>query len=259
MTVRRLTRAFWTAAVLVALTPFGVANAQHGSASYTPLGNSHHYTVIKALDGSVNKMVVVRWDPCTAITYRVNAHGGGADALHEAHQAVAKLEAASGLQLHYLGTTDYIPSGKSEKGLFGQPTIAFDPAAQRAATGADLVIAWAKPGRGAGASRLLSSSGEDGVGGYYDQWSSVSRLRITAGFAIIRDDVGLTPGFGRGLTVGHFLLHELGHAVGLDHYSDGVQQMTAFWNTSNSSPAQYNAGDIAGLHHVGRAAGCIKP
>jgi hypothetical protein len=45
----------------------------------------------------------------------------------------------------------------------------------------------------------------------------------------------------------------------LDHYNDGVQQMTAFWNASSSSPAQYNAGDIAGLHRVGRAAGCIKP
>ena len=259
MATSRRFRAIWAAAVVVTLTPLVVANAQPLSASYTPLGNPHHYTLTTALDGSDNKTVVVRWDPCTAITYRVNARGGGAGALREARQAVAKIEAASGLRLHYLGTTDYIPSGKSEKGLFGLPTIAFDPVAQRAATGADLVIAWAKPGRGAGASRLLSSTGEDGVGGYYDQWTTVSRLRITSGFAIIRDDVALKPGFGRGLTVGHFLLHELGHAVGLDHYNDGVQQMTAIWNAANSSPAQYNAGDIAGLRRVGRAAGCIKP
>jgi len=234
-----------------------MANAERESASYRPLGNPHHYTLIKALDGATNKTVVVRWDPCTPITYRINAHHGGTGALQEARSAVAKLVAASGLRFHYLGMTNYIPAGKSTTYL-GVPTVAFDPVAQRKATGADLVIAWAKPGRGPGRSRLLSNSGEDGVGGYIYHWGYGSPLRITDGFAIIRDDVSLTPGFGRGLTVGHFLLHELGHAVGLDHYNDGVQQMTQFWQASNASPAQYNAGDINGLHHVGRAAGCIK-
>ena len=223
-----------------------------------PLGNPHHYTLISAYDGYAKRNVVVRWNPCTTITYRINASHGGRGALTDARAAVAKLASASGLRLHYLGPTTYIPTGKPVK-FFGRTVYAFDTVDQFTHTGADLVIAWARPGRGAGRSTLLSSFGEDGVGGYYYQWNSAQRLRITAGFAIIRSDVALRPGFGRGNTRGHFLLHELGHAVGLAHYNDGVQVMTAIWNASNRSPAQYNAGDIAGLHRVGRAAGCVAP
>ena len=123
-------------------------------------------------------------------------------ALGDARTAVARLASASGLRLQYLGPTSYIPTGKPTTFL-GHTVYAFDPADQYAHTGADLVIAWARPGRGVGRSPLLSSYGEDGVGGYSYQWSFTQRLRITAGFAIIRSDVALRPGFGRGLTRGH--------------------------------------------------------
>jgi hypothetical protein len=223
-----------------------------------PLGNPHHYTLITSYDGYAKRNAVVRWNPCATITYRVNASRGGQGALGDARTAVARLASASGLRLKYLGPTSYIPAATPAT-FFGHTVYVFDPADQYAHTGASLVIAWARPGRGVGRSALLSGYGEDGVGGYTYQWSSTQRLRITAGFVIIRSDVALRQGFGRGITRGHFLLHELGHAVGLAHYNDAVQVMTAVWNASNRSPAQYNAGDIAGLHRVGRAAGCISP
>jgi hypothetical protein len=240
----------WTLATLVVAPSLGWATQ--------PLGNRNHYTLTHGYDGYLKRTVVVRWNPCATITYRVNAGLGGKGALSDARAAVAQLAAASGLHLQYLGTTTYIPTGKPVK-FFGRIVYAFDPVAQRNHTGADLVIAWARPGRGAGRSALLSASGEDGVGGYFYQWSSTHRLRVTAGFAIIRSNTLLRSGFGRGITRGHFLLHELGHAVGLGHFNDGVQVMTAVWSAASASPAQYNAGDIAGLHRVGRAAGCIAP
>lgn len=245
------------AAVLV-LLPAVVAEGAVGGSAYTPLGNRHHYLLTRAYDGGVKRDVIVRWNPCRTITYRVNPSRGGIGALSDARKAIGRLEAAGGLRFRYLGKTSYVPPGKPTTFL-GQRVYAFDPVAQRAATGADLVIAWARPGSGPGRSRLLDASGEYGVGGYHYDWSFSSRLRITSGMAIIRSDIPLKPGFGRGLTRGHFLLHELGHAVGLAHYDDGVQVMTQIWNSSNSSPAQYNAGDITGLHRVGRAAGCIRP
>ena len=63
-------------------------------------------------------------------------------------------------------------------------------------------------------------------------------------------------GFGPGVSRGRVLLHELGHAVGLEHVADTTQVM----NTSvsrTSPPAAYGAGDRTGLRKVGAAAGCI--
>ena len=54
---------------------------------------------------------------------------------------------------------------------------------------------------------------------------------------------------------GPVLLHELAHAVGLDHVNDTTQLMNAF--ASASGPTTYGAGDLTGLWQVGAAAGCF--
>jgi hypothetical protein len=71
-----------------------------------------------------------------------------------------------------------------------------------------------------------------------------------------RGVTGLLANFTPGGSVGALLLHELGHAVGLQHASDLHQIMYPVigpW-----SAGDYQSGDISGLHHVGWSAGCMR-
>ncbi len=61
-----------------------------------------------------------------------------------------------------------------------------------------------------------------------------------------------SPGFSTGGSRGTTLLHELAHAVGLDHVEDPAQIMHP---VEAGQPAEYAPGDLAGLRRVGAAAG----
>jgi hypothetical protein len=66
---------------------------------------------------------------------------------------------------------------------------------------------------------------------------------------------GLEPGFGTGKSQGNVILHELGHATGLEHPTAKGEVMDA--ELTSADPAGYAAGDRAGLAAVGARAGCI--
>jgi predicted Zn-dependent protease len=51
-------------------------------------------------------------------------------------------------------------------------------------------------------------------------------------------------------------MHELGHAVGLDHTTDRSQIM---YPTMTRKKAVFGAGDRTGLHYLGRTSGCLYP
>jgi hypothetical protein len=52
------------------------------------------------------------------------------------------------------------------------------------------------------------------------------------------------------------LLHEIAHAIGLDHVSDRNQVMVP--STGRAYPG-YGPGDLEGLWNVGAARGCLRP
>jgi hypothetical protein len=209
-------------------------------------------------DAFTGHNVIVRWAPCLTINghtrtsvihYRVNP-AGKASRVKLAQQAVARLEAASGLTFAYDGKTGYIPHNAVRGGQLIFQALDMERSAK-----VPFVIAWAKQGTGAGASNLLDS-GEAGKGTVSWRSGSTSELRISDGAVIIRKDAGtmLKPGFGAGGTVGSLALHELGHAVGLEHAGTGEIMAPII---DSHTPGNYAAGDRKGLTRVGRAAGCM--
>jgi hypothetical protein len=240
------------ASTLISLAGLAGVDAPVASAATT-------YAVTRTTDARTGAVVVVRWSPCTTnragtvtthtITYRVNT-GGSAARVALVQTALADVTSASGLRFRYLGTTTYVPHYAVLHYASGDRYM-FNASQQRAATGAELVIGWVAASR----SNLFSGT-EAGVGTKSWGGSSASQTRITEGAALLKLGVRLLNGFSAGSSTGSLLLHEIGHAVGLEHVSERTQIMYPALGTW--TPAAYGTGDRAGLRIVGRPAGCFR-
>lgn len=170
-----------------------------------------------------------RWNPCVPIHYLVNMGGYSESFRPVIVEAVERLEAATGLLLIPVGDTAFMPTDANR--------------GQLSSVGGELVIA------------MGDSSQSDLVPG-----SIVGRAFISYFTSIVRafvvidlGDVGSNPPW-NSVGVGPVLLHELGHAVGLDHVQDASQLMNAV--ASSGGPKTYGAGDLTGLWQLGAASGC---
>ncbi len=195
------------------------------------------------------RTVVLRWNPCQVITFRLNVAALPATrrsaVAAEIRTAVTRLGSATGVRYSYRGTTTTVPRTSNVT-----------------RQGSELIVAVTTPS----ATDFGIGNGVLGYGGYrYWQWTTTAANgRRTSDAAIARgwvvlDSAGLmrlTPGFGAGNTRGNVVLHELAHVAGLNHISDTRQLLHP--TLSASSPNGYAPGDRTGLRKVGRPAGCIS-
>jgi Matrixin len=240
MRILRLAAALVIGAVVVGgpLASLAQAGSVTSSAA-VPAGYKFH--TVKLASG---KKAVVRWNPCQkAITYRVNLKGLAkakrAAMLKQVKTAFAELSAADGITYRYAGATTFIPKSGN---------LAKEPA--------EIVVAAAS----AKATDLGLTQNVLGVGGVmWTSWSGGAGqgVVVTRGFVVLSPTEmnSIKPGFGKGVTQGNVILHELGHATGLEHVSSKTEIMNP--TLTASTPKGYGRGDLAGLKKIGIKGGCV--
>lgn len=182
----------------------------------------------------------VRWNPCADVPWLFNPAGAPAGGLAAVRAAVREIGVRTGLRFVYQGTTAKPVTGKHLK----QTWRAFQP----------LLVGWTT----AGQSDLLAGRGPGTVGvarvlwtGSYDS-TGANRTQMASGVvALNRATRAPATGAGSWYT---YALHELGHAVGLDHVADSTQVMNP---VISGSVKGFGRGDSAGLVKVGAGAGCL--
>lgn len=199
----------------------------------------------------------IRWDPCTTTTYAVNVRHAGATpaararALADVKEAMSRAASRTGLTFHFNGVTSEIPRDAGGTGWAERQSAA------------EIVIAWVDQDHAASRSNLLIPEGtrySSGTGGWvWKAWTVRGKwqLAIGRGFVVINaDDNHLYKGgFGSGYTRGALLLHEVGHALGLDHV--GATSQLMFPRMLDRPSAGYHTGDRMGLKKVGEPLGCV--
>jgi len=217
-----------------ASTPGGA----HATGPATPVAASRRYRFLLMQPDGVTP---IRWNPCRPVHYRI-ARNGWVPATEtrfvtQAFDAVGEA----------LGGVTFVDDGPT--------TVVPDTVEDASRAGTDLVVAFAVPGSGPQRSDLLTGW-EAGRGGF-----AASGLPGPDGTVVEHPTHGSVVIDGekwRDMTRHEravLYLHEIGHAVGLDHPADGDQIMSS---GAYDLPARFQAGDRAALARLGRQAGCTS-
>jgi hypothetical protein len=171
------------------------------------------------------------WSSCDSITYRVNPSAAPRGWEKLVKKAVRKVEQASRLEFRYLGKTKVKPT-----------STAFNP------PDTDLVIAFLKPGQ----TDMLPGPTVAGQGSAASDGSFLFDGKVVLNAKVLKkmaSGFGSGPRYGIQGTTGQVVMHELAHVLGLGHARHQTQVM---FPAATRKPAEWGAGDWAGLRQLGR-------
>jgi Matrixin len=196
--------------------------------TYTPRGSASAW---KQFDSKA------RWDPCSVVEYRTNLRRAPKGALKLVNRAFTIMHEATGLSFRRAGGTKKVPfSGGSDKKQF---------------LASGLVVAWTTPK----AVRALRGN-TAGIGGATSRSVNGGPWKYAYGGVSIDATQKLpAKGFRKGQSTGALLLHEIAHAMGLDHVHAKSQIM--YPTLQRTFQGRFEAGDLAGLRAVGAEQGCF--
>jgi hypothetical protein len=200
-------------------------------AGYVGAGTTAYGLGWKLFDGGA------RWNPCRTVRWAYNPTGEKYAALPDMQRAFARLAGISGLRFRYVGATSWRYLGDIK-----------DPAFP--ASAADVAVGWANDAEVP--SLAGNVVGYGGWTGHTVQGKDV-QYKIDRGYLILDNGATLQPGFDQ-VGWGSVSMHEIMHALGLDHAGEAVQMMYPTLTAQNVNPG---AGDITGLQTIGSAAGCL--
>jgi hypothetical protein len=181
----------------------------------------------------------VRWNPCTPIHWKFRAPGAPAGGITVVKQAVARVAQATGTSWVFDGTVSTAPSTS----WLPTSTDTIKP----------VLIGWAD----AASSDLLRGQARNVLGVTRTAWFGAQQnghsLAVIRAAVIALDRTDKLPLNGS-VSWKAVALHEISHAMGLDHAGNSRQLM---YPVLQAGIADLQSGDLAGLSRVGRAAGCV--
>jgi hypothetical protein len=218
---------------------------------YVPIGNPKDHDLIHGTTVAAN----YRFNPCQTIRYRLNTADVGPAAKPLIKLALTQVTWATGMRFKYVGKTKLIPYNMGKRQRYPRGThlvIAFATHAEvpdfdrRTAAGFG-GPRWLFPARNSSGRRVWMTS-EAGVTLSTDYWNN--------GFAHSFFD-------NTRATIGELMLHEVGHAVGLDHVPNAPQEIMNgrgyYRYPDGYYKGLFNLGDLTGLAKVGLKQGCLRP